>query len=236
MNDHLATQVLKNVKASYVAIADEFDQTRRMPWKEFAFFLPYIRKGMRVLDAGCGNGRLYEYLQKRDIQYVGIDGSGPLIKIAKKRHPEAEFCVDELHTLKSVSGDLDAIFCIAAFHHLPSVALRRQALQSMRALLKKDGVLILTVWNLYQKKYRKPRLRAAFSFLNHFGLKYAWNDVWIPSGKEKPKRYYHAFRPGELRRLFDPAQWAIDELYFTRQGNRVGPKEAYNICVVARKL
>ncbi|MBI5411851.1 class I SAM-dependent methyltransferase [Candidatus Peregrinibacteria bacterium] len=235
MKKTLEEKTLEKVKESYDSIAKGFDQTRRILWKEFALFLPYLKKGMTVLDAGCGNGRLFEYLQKRGIEYLGVDQCEELIEIAKKRYPETKFQVQKLQELNVSAETFDAIFCIAALHHLPSIKLRTRALERLRTALKKDGILILTVWNLRQKKYCGAWIRAGFSCLNNFGLKYSWNDLWIRWGKNKEKRYYHAFSPKELKKLFDPKLWNIRDFYFTRDGNKVEWKQSYNLCLVLSK-
>ena len=46
------------------------------------------KKRQRVLDFGCGNGRLFELFKGRNIAYTGIDQSGGLITHARMRHAE----------------------------------------------------------------------------------------------------------------------------------------------------
>ncbi|KPV64676.1 MAG: hypothetical protein AOA65_0892 [Candidatus Bathyarchaeota archaeon BA1] len=50
--------------------------------------------GLRVLDAGCGNGYLCRLLAKRGAKVTGIDISRRYIEIAKKREEESPLGVD----------------------------------------------------------------------------------------------------------------------------------------------
>ena len=132
-------------------------------------------------------------------------------------------------------GSFDLVFCIAAFHHIPGRRLRTRSVKEMHRVLKPDGVLILTVWNLFQWKYFKNLLSAILSFVFHFGLKYNWNDLWIKWRSEGLKRYYHAFLPGELLGYFKAKQWKIEEFYFVRKGSRVKFWRSFNLVIIARK-
>jgi len=129
----------------------------------------------------------------------------------------------------------DVLFCIASFHHIPGRKLRYRAIHKMHRVLKSDGILVLTVWNLFQWKYLPALLRSIFSFILHFGLKYAWNDLWIKWGSHPVKRYYHAFLPGELRRYFKKNNWKTEESYFVRKGSRVKFWRSFNLCLIVRK-
>lgn len=58
-----------------------------------------------VLDLGCGNAQLYEFLKESGFycNYIGVDFSEPLLNVARAKHPEAEFIVDDVHTLGNLS-------------------------------------------------------------------------------------------------------------------------------------
>ncbi len=235
MNRKTLQHIQDQLKASYSSFADEFDVTRQKPWEEFHHFLAYVRHGARVLDLGCGNGRLYGALEGRDVDYLGIDHNSKLLDLARTRYPKARFELADMIDLRLPEDAFDVAFCIAAFHHIPGKLARRHLVDTVHRALKPDGVLVLTVWNLFQWKYLGALLRALSSWLLHFGLKYAWNDVWIKWGEYPIKRYYHAFLPSELLRYFQDGQWQIEEFYFTRKGQRTGFWRAFNLVLVARK-
>lgn len=245
--DH-AHNIIAQVRASYSAIAREFDQTRKQPWKEFEAFLPFVSRGARVLDAGCGNGRLQDFLSSEisHLRYVGVDHNEEMIRLARLNHPGAQFELADIADMRVApegradmeplsTSSFDAIFCVAAFHHVPGRPLRKKTLHDFHALLKKDGLLVLTVWNLFQWKYRWEWARACLTFLSSLGQQGAWNDLWIKWGNHPLKRYYHAFLPGELRSLLSEKHWKTEDFYFTRKGNRVSFFQSFNLVLVVRK-
>ncbi len=88
MKQEVAEKILKKVKEDYSRIARLFSKTRETLWKEMKEFKKYVKDGDRVLDLGCGNGRLYEIFREMSIDYTGIDNSEEMIKIARERWGE----------------------------------------------------------------------------------------------------------------------------------------------------
>lgn len=235
MRKKFTKKIAEQVKASYSQFAGEFDQTRRQQWPEFDHFLAYTKKHAKVLDLGCGSGRLYDFLQPKQVSYLGVDHNSHLLDLARKNAPEAKFQLDDIMDLDLEGEAFDNVFCIAAFHHVPTKKMRQKVLADIHKTLKPDGVLILTVWNLFQPKYLLPHLKGVLKCLFTFGLKGAWNDLWIKWGNYPLKRYYHAFLPGEFQSLFDQKSWEIEEFYFTRKGKRVRWFRSFNFVLIARK-
>lgn len=93
-------RIKKKVKEDYNQIADSFSETRRFPWKDFDVFLDYYRGDEAVLDLGCGNGRLLQFLRKHGFSdYLGVDQSDKLIEIAAKKNHEQKFLVADMAKL-----------------------------------------------------------------------------------------------------------------------------------------
>src|SRR5581483_6155766 len=60
--------------------------------------LPRVR-GMRILDAGCGNGRITEWLATRGADVVGVDPSSAMIAAAVSRVACATFLQADVEAL-----------------------------------------------------------------------------------------------------------------------------------------
>ena len=148
-------KISSQVKNAYSDIAGEFDKSRKSQWLEFLYFLEFIENNVKVLDLGCGNGRFYELLKSKKVDYLGIDNNSNLLEKAKSNFPEAKFQLGDMVDLDLPDDHFNAVFCIAAFHHIPGRKLRRKSVNEMHRVLKKEGVLILTVWNLFQWKTSK---------------------------------------------------------------------------------
>ncbi len=79
---------MAKTRNDYNLIAEDFSTTRYLIWPEIKFlFDKYFFPGEKVLDLGCGNGRYFECLKKKKVNYFGLDNSEKLIEIAKARYP-----------------------------------------------------------------------------------------------------------------------------------------------------
>ncbi len=234
MKENTAKRLLKKVHDDYLQIADDFSQTRKWLWPEFSFFKKYIKEGDTILDLGCGNGRFYPFVKDiKNISYTGIDNNEALIAHAQKIYSSTNFLVGDLLHIP-FNRKADILFSIAALHHIPSLELRNKSIRELNRVLKKNGYAVITVWNLFQKRYRKHVLESLFNFIVRFG-KYGWNDTFIPWGDGKVKRYYHAFTPKELKILFQKNGFDIIEMFYTRKGEKTSFLKSHNICLVCKK-
>lgn len=194
-------RIREKVKQDYDAIAVAFAKTRQSDWREFEVFLPYLKKNSSVLDLGCGNGRLVNFLKPFHVKYEGWDQSKGLIALAQKAYPKERFSVKDMGRLPRVSKKWGVIFMIASFHHLPP-ADQIRCLKWVREHLKKDGLLLMTNWNLYQPRFWKAWLKMFFWPKWGFkGLEIPWDNG--------VQRYYYAFSPRELRRLLRQAGFLV---------------------------
>lgn len=215
--------ILVKTKKDYNTIASHFSEKRRFIWEDIKPFLKLVKQKDKVLDIGCGNGRLYGALKEKNIEYLGIDFSEELIKIARKKYSKACFKLADItkeKTWKYPCG-FDACFCIAVLHHIPSKKLRLRVLQNIYKALKKNGFLFLTIWNMYQEKYKK-----------YFKNK-KQKDLLIPykiSNGEKiikqVDRYVYAFEKKELEELIKKAGFTIKQAYCS----------GFNLCFAAKKM
>jgi alkylated DNA repair protein alkB family protein 8 len=211
------------VKRNYDEIAIDFAIARKKPlWPEVEKLAGPVKDGDRVLDVGCGNGRLLKAFGGKNINYLGVDNSKKLIEVARKnRRLETgnwKFVNGDLLELdKLPEKDFDYVFCLAVLHHLPGQELRIEALKQMKSKLKPGGKLVVTVWNLWARaKFRKLILK--FSWQKLFGknqmdlgdILFSWKNS---QGQEVSQRYYHAFTKGALKEISLAAGLKMEKLY-----------------------
>lgn len=227
------------VQADYDLIAEHFSETRNAPWPEFQFFRPYLKPQDSLLDLGCGNGRVFEFLEKSalNIDYIGYDFSQNLLKQGRKKYPKAHFIEGDMAELPFDDCSFDNVWAIASFHHLPTAELRQKCLRQISRVLKPSGYLVITCWNLWQAKYRTAFLKNWKSLLQ-FDLE-GFADLAIPwkdqQGSVLAERYYHAFTPGNLRKYLKEAGFEIVEEFYSFNDEKVRFLKSRNICFVARK-
>lgn len=220
-------RIQKKVKDDYNQIAQEFSESRQFPWKDFERFKAYFRADFKVLDLGCGNGRLLTFLKKEGYKsYLGIDQSGELLKQAKKAHPKETFIEADMSDSLPLKQKVDAIFAIASFHHLPTQD-QLKALKNWKNVLKPGGYLFMTNWNLHQKSFW-PLLLRSFVFPS-FGFR----GVLVP-WQNKVMRYYFAFTKRRLARLLSEAGFTVLVNDYTRDGTSATLFSGKNILTVAQ--
>lgn len=105
-----------------------------------------------VLDVGCGNG--IDAIRYKPNQYLGVDISENLVKVAKERNPEHKFISGNICDIidKFILDDInfDVIVCKAVLEHVPS---EKDALEIFNRMLK-VGKTILIGWHtppIYKK-------------------------------------------------------------------------------------
>ena len=106
-----------------------------------------VPRGARILDAGCGPGRIGGYLHRRGHDVVGVDVDPKQIAAAAQDHPGPHWLVSDLAELDLAQHDepepFDAI--IAAGNVLVFVAkgTETEVLRRFRAHLKPTGFAII---------------------------------------------------------------------------------------------
>ncbi len=230
MNKKTQKEILDIVKKNYSEIAEHYSETRKKwLWPELIDLTKDIFANARVLDVGCGSGKLLKVLQEKKIYYLGIDSCVELLKQAKEQFPDYKFSKGDILNLGAINElNFDYIFCIAVLQHIPGKDLQIKALKQLKNKLSKNGKIILSVWNLWnQKKYRK--LIWKFQLLKlinknkmDFGdILFDWKN---PQGENISQRYYHAFCLFELKRIIKKSGLKIEKIY----------KDKYNIYAIIK--
>lgn len=149
-----------------------FDGSRQRPWRGWQRLVDLLQiptsqtepatesSPLRVLDAGCGNGRLATYLQdalSRPLQYVGVDSSPELLAQAAQRSAAGTLIEADLlsGTLDEELGEqrFDLVTCFGVLHHVPDLELRLDLLRRLGRRCRPGGLLVVSVWRLD----RQPR-------------------------------------------------------------------------------
>lgn len=103
-------------------------------------------KGLKILDAGCGEGHLIERLNYKNNKnlYYGIDITKIALKKAKKRCPYARLKMMDLKKINFHEEYFDIIICTEVIEHIPEYKI---VIEELKRVLKKEGYLILTFPN-----------------------------------------------------------------------------------------
>ena len=103
----------------------------------------------RVLELGCGAGRITGYLGARGGEVLGIDISPAMIDYCRKQYPELAFELGDLSDL-SAHPDRSRDVVVAEFNVLGVLddVERKRVLREIQRILSDDGLLIFSAHNL----------------------------------------------------------------------------------------
>ena len=213
-------------KETYNKIAKLFAKTRKYLWDDLKPLKKYTKDNDKVLDLGCGTGRLYHlFADFQGVEYIGIDQSSGQLAVAREEFPENTYIEAEMTSLPFEDNEFDIIYCIATFHHLSDEKSRLKALEEMKRVLKPSGYIIMTNWNLNSKTAQKMVEKGKF--------KRDGQDVlvpWLnPEGEVLGERFYYAFDTEELKDLFKKTDLVLEDQYYTKKGARGGVDDPGNI-------
>ena len=105
--------------ARYAARFDELASTGQDVHGEAGFVAALLGPGARVLDAGCGTGRVAERLGELGFAVTGVDVDESMVAVAATRSPSIEWHVGDLATLE-LPGTFDLV--VAAGNVVPFIA------------------------------------------------------------------------------------------------------------------
>lgn len=235
-------QIIQQVKDDYNLVGEDFSRTRKKKIQaEFVPFIRQVKPGMRVLDVGCGSGRLLQELNRRKIKYLGIDFSESLIKQAKKEFPKHKFLLRNITDEKGWRGlgKFDAVFCLGVLHHIPDRKREHEVLRQMFLHTKPEGFVFISVWNLWQTRFIKYHLLQLIKKINFGNLSFIWVPYSGSDGKGPVNtvwRFCKAYLPGELLGLVRQVGYQIETFYYAKKGKtRLSIFKGENFCILGRK-
>lgn len=103
-----------------------------------------IGEGMKLLDAGCGEGRNIGYLLQAGVEVYGADVSGEAIYKAMQlvENNKDRFRVADLAALPYQEASFDAVLCSAVLHFAQDEAHFRRMFQELWRVLQPGGLFL----------------------------------------------------------------------------------------------
>src|SRR5881392_1560361 len=103
MDSELVKRLLQVNREFYLRFSEDFSESRSSERLNIEPFRRYLSNDIRLLDVGCGNGRLAKTCDRAGyaLDYLGIDGSAELVAHAVANctalsHVRAQFRVMDL--------------------------------------------------------------------------------------------------------------------------------------------
>ena len=112
-----------------------------------------------LLDAGCGAGLFSSMAIDAGAQVIGIDAASGLLEVARQRNPENNFMEEDIEALPFADNGFDVVTGFNSFQYAGDF---EKALREARRVLKKNGRLVIGIWD-------KPELSQATQVLKAIG-------------------------------------------------------------------
>ena len=222
--------MVSDVMRVFDEIAEEYAATRVRPWEEAGLF----SEGP-VLDLGSGPGRHAKFMAGRGIRVVAADISRGMLKVAAKRTSDlqlVDFVLCDMSSLPFRDKAFRGVLCLAAIHHVRGRENRQVVLEEVRRVLKEGGLLVISAWALYQRRFLKKIPKMLFDRM--IGRVREFGDTYVPwkSRKGTFQRFYHLFTRRELVSLVRGAGLEVERAYGKSFKSRLLSE---NHLVIARK-
>jgi ubiquinone/menaquinone biosynthesis C-methylase UbiE len=198
-------------------MADKFSGTRKYFWKDFEFVLYYVKEGEKMLDFGCGNGRLSEMLKEKNVDYFGVDVSEKLIDKAIQKYAGEKVNFEKISSSGSLPFPDDffnQVVSISVFHHFPR-AHTQKMIKELYRVTKPGGVVIVSAWNLWQRRFWKYWINPRNILRRNIIIPFRNNQGEIFN------RFHHMFSKRELKGFFQKAGFKIEKSFVLNKKNIV---------------
>jgi SAM-dependent methyltransferase len=101
--------------------------------------LAKVPEGAAILDVCCGTGQFAQSIHERGYEVQGVDGSGEMIRFARRNAPKVRFTVADVRDF-SLGRKFDAAYCLyESLNHVPDVGGLTMAFRSIRRHLKRGA-------------------------------------------------------------------------------------------------
>lgn len=149
--------------------------SRKRIYSEVLNFFKQSSRG-RVLDVGCGTGKLSQVLNDLGFEALGIDSSEEMIKIAKKS--EREGLRFQTLSFQDFSSDEKFDYVIAVFNVLGYFSLNELVVFFKKAglILEKGGFLIFDFWSDEIKRVKPFQLNLIRTQKGYY-LRVVWANL-----------------------------------------------------------
>ena len=238
MNQETIEQLLTLNREFYADFAEAFAASRSASDPALTAILPYLPSRARILDVGCGDGRLALLLdqERPGSRYVGVDVVPELIEAARLQtgqlaDTDVTFRVVDVTRqcwTEALPHSLyDCVVMLAVLHHIPGFRLRAQVLRDIGRILKPEGCATLSAWR----------------FLAHDRMRRKivdWAEVDVDASQLEPGdylldwkrggrglRYCHLLDEEEVEQLAASAGLVVRETF--RAGGREGDLSLFAI-------
>lgn len=199
------------------------------PRLSYPFALAHIKKGMRVLDFGCGRGELTWRAAKRGAIAIGMDYSKDALELTKKlpklKNASIKFVHNTTLKLDLPSDSIDVIFFIDVLEHLYPKQLSVLLKEFRRVLRDGGAVIVHTAPNRDYYDYGYPLFTRWISMLVNPLYRLIFGE-WLIWRTDPRRPYDHLIHInestlGEVQQFFAKAGFNKNKLWYSSQHGNI---------------
>jgi ubiquinone/menaquinone biosynthesis C-methylase UbiE len=194
-------------KGSYLEEHKEYFSPKRLQ-KDADFLVKALKlkKGDKILDIACGNGRHSIELKKRGYNVDGLDFSSYLVSVAKKQaekeNLKMNFYAQDIHKI-NLEKKYNKIYL---FFSEFGVFDADKALKNISKIMKKNGLLFLDCDNIFRVvNYLKENSQAPYKF--------DFIKMELIAGKEHSGKGVRYYTFSELEKMLKDNNFLVSTVY-----------------------
>lgn len=136
-----------------------------------ALLSKYITPTAKIIDYGCGYGRIVSALTDLNYNHViGFDTSENLIKRGQENRIANLFHLADIHTLPVDNNSVDCILLFAVLTCIPDNTSQQKLMNTLHSKLKLDGIIYISDYYLQDNLTEVKKYEALNGDLNNFGV------------------------------------------------------------------
>ncbi len=165
---------------------------------QFDPFSRWVARDSRILDYGCGYGRICAELRQRHYpDLVGVDLSAAMIRKGRSLHPDLDLRHISSANLPFADHSFDACLLFAVLNCIPADAEQTALLAELHRLLRPGGILYLSDYPLQNDERNLERYAGQQKKYGRYGIFEVDGGRAVMRHHDRPwlDQLLHAFEP-----------------------------------------
>ena len=167
------------IKSQYNKTADKYEERYSKIQKRKFKELNHIKVESPIIDVGCGTALILKTTPLKNKQYVGLDISEEMLKIAKtKKHSFTDFIIADAENLPLNEEIANTVLAFTIIQNLPDC---QKAIHEIKRVKKTTGYAVISALKklLDEEKFRKEIKKAKMEIKEKILLEDSEDNIYI---------------------------------------------------------
>lgn len=123
-----------------IDVDEMMENTEKYPLKYTLEAISHKNENQKILEAGCGAGRILSYLYNKNYNVVGIEFIDSAVKKIKIKNPKQQVYTMDILKTNFNDEEFDTILAFGLYHNFQLENFKKSLIETKR-ILKKNGIL-----------------------------------------------------------------------------------------------